>query len=372
METTIMSARDIDRVVCKVGLDAFMDELIQRMSRSFECYDATECITPTRHGFHYNDERHMGLVEWMPAMQSGERVTIKMVGYHPHNPERWQLPTILSTVSVFDVANGHLMGLADATFLTALRTGAASAIASRALARSNSRVLGLIGAGAQACTQLHALSRLFDLEEVLVYDVDAATTASFAQRVAHLNLKLHIRPATLLDVVAGADILCTATSVDPGLGPVFEDQGLNPWLHINAVGADFPGKVEVPLSVLQRAFVCPDFLDQAMKEGECQQLAREDIPAELVDVIKHPERYGQYKEGLTVFDSTGWALEDQIAMGLLLDYARELKLGQRMALEAISPDPKNPYGFLSSAALTPVLDGAGHGAAHGVSPFVLS
>lgn len=372
MQTTIMSARDIDRVVAKVGLDAFMDELIQRLTATFECYDDAECITPTRHGFHYNDERHMGLVEWMPAMQAGERVTIKMVGYHPHNPERWQLPTILSTVSVFDVESGHLMGLADATFLTALRTGAASAIASRALARSNSRVLGLIGAGAQACTQLHALSRLFDLEEVLVYDTDPATTASFAQRIAHLGLKLKIRPATLADVAAGADILCTATSVDPGLGPVFEDQALNPWLHINAVGADFPGKVEVPLSVLQRAFVCPDFLDQAMKEGECQQLEREDIPAVLVDVIKNPGRYAQHKEGLTVFDSTGWALEDQVAMGLLLDYARELKLGQRLALEAISPDPKNPYGFLSSGALGQSVEGLNQSASHHASPFILS
>lgn len=364
MDTTIMSARDIGLVVGKVGLNVLMDELILRLTAALACYDASECVTPTRHGFHYNDEKHMGLVEWMPAMQAGERVTIKMVGYHPHNPERWQLPTILSTVSVFDVESGHLMGLADATFLTALRTGAASAIASRALAKSDSRTLGLIGAGAQACTQLHAIARLFDLTDVLVYDVDAATAQSFAERVAHLGLKLHIRPASLATVASGADILCTATSVDPGLGPVFEDEGLNPWLHINAVGADFPGKVEVPLSVLQRAFVCPDFLDQAMKEGECQQLDRADISANLVDVVKSPERYAAQRESLSVFDSTGWALEDQVAMALLLDYARELKLGQRMALEAISPDPKNPYGFLSPDLLTANLHPSHRGASH--------
>lgn len=347
MDTTVLSAPDIGLLVQKVGLDTLMDELIGRLASALEQYDGKVCLTPPRDGFQYKDERHMGLVEWMPAMLAGEKVTVKIVGYHPHNPDRWQLPTILSTVSVFDVNTGHLMGLADATFLTALRTGAASALASRALARTNSSTLGLIGCGAQACTQLHAISRLFDLERVLIHDVDEATTRSFAARVARLGLRAEIRPADLESLVGGSDILCTATSVDVGMGPVFPDRGLPSWLHINAIGADFPGKVEVPRSVLERAFVCPDFLEQALKEGECQQLCREDIDATLVDVMKHPARYAAQREALTVFDSTGWALEDQVAMETLLDFAGDLGLGERVRLESISADPKDPYGFFS-------------------------
>lgn len=348
MKTTVLSANDIGIIVEKVGLDFMMDELIARTTTALEHYDAHQCITPVRDGFDYRNERNFGLVEWMPAMLAGDRITIKIVGYHPRNPVRWNVPTILSTVSVFDVATGHLMGLADATFLTALRTGAASAIASRALARPTSRTLGLIGAGAQGITQLHALSRLFEFERVLIYDVDVATSRSFASRVASLGLNSNILPSDLRTVVNTADIICTATSVDVGLGPVFEDEGLRPWVHINAVGADFPCKVEVPLSVLKRAFVFPDFLDQAMKEGECQQLFREDIAANLVDVIKNPDRYAAHRESISVFDSTGWALEDQVAMNMLMDFAKELNVGQRIALESMSPDPKNPYGFLPS------------------------
>lgn len=346
MKTMILSANDIGSIVEKVGLDFLMDELITRTTTAFKHYDAHKCITPVRDGFNYAHEHNVGLVEWMPAMLVEDRVTIKIVGYHPGNPVRWNVPTVLSTVSVFDIASGHLMGMADATFLTAMRTGAASAIASRALARPASRTLGLIGAGAQACTQLHALSRLFAFERVLVYDIDEATSRSFASRVAPLGLSSNIQPSDLRTVVNAADILCTTTSVDVGLGPVFEDEGLQSWVHINAVGSDFPGKVEIPLSILKRAFVFPDFIDQAMKEGECQQLNREDIAADLVDVVKNTTCYTAHCESISVFDSTGWALEDQIAMGMLMGFAHELHIGQHMALESISPDPKNPYGFL--------------------------
>ena len=347
-QSIVLSANDIGLIVEKVGLDLLMDELIARITNAFEHYDAHRCITPIRGGFECTDEQNFGLVEWMPAMLAGDQVTIKIVGYHPRNPVRWNVPTVLSTVSVFDVASGHLMGMADATFLTAMRTGAASAIASRALARPESRTLGLIGAGAQGVTQLHALSRLFEFEQVLVYDVDTATSHSFANRVAPLGLNKFVVPSDLHTVVNKADILCTGTSVDVGHGPVFEDDGLQPWVHINAIGADFPGKVEVPLSVLKRAFVFPDFPDQAMKEGECQQLRREEIATDLVDVVKNTDRYTAHRESISVFDSTGWALEDQVAMNMMIDFAQELNVGQHIALESISPDPKNPYGFLSN------------------------
>lgn len=350
METMVLSAHDIGRIVERIGLDLLMDELIAAITQALTDHDPSICITPPRHGFHYDDERSLGLIEWMPAMRARRQVTVKMVGYHPHNPQRWGIPTILSSVNVFDVATGHLTGIADATFLTAMRTGAASAIASRALAQPDSRNLGLIGVGAQACTQLHALSRVFDFDQVLIHDVDAAAMRSFASRVACLGLDLRIETADLPTLLQHSDILCTATSVDAGAGPVFSNETLRPWLHINAVGADFPGKVEIPLHVLQHAFVFPDFLDQALKEGECQQLRAEEIHATLVDVIRDPSVYASHRRKLSVFDSTGWALEDEIAATLMLGYADEMGIGQRVALESISPDPKDPYGFMKHVA----------------------
>lgn len=140
-----------------------------------------------------------------------------------------------------------------------------------------------------------------------------------------------------------ADILCTATSVDIGQGPVIDDVDTKPWLHINAVGSDFPGKVELPQTLLNRSIICPDFLEQAVNEGECQQLERHAIGPTLYELVQHHGDYRDLREQLTVFDSTGWAIEDQVAMDMLMDYATELGLGQKIQLESVTTDPRNPY-----------------------------
>ncbi len=354
MKTTIFSIHDIRQIVQHVGLHALMDEMIERLTWAIEQFDERQTIIPTRSGFQYTVPQ-VGLIEWMPVMQLGQTVTVKMVGYHPANPNFRELPTILSTISTYDTRSGHLIGLADATFLTALRTGAASAVASRVMASPNSEVIGLIGAGAQAVTQLHALSRIYPIRKVLVYDIDPRVTASFAERVAFMDLPTNtIRSPHLANSISQADIICTATSVDIGCGPVFEDKNTKPWLHVNAVGADFPGKVEVPLSLLKRSIVCPDFLDQALQEGECQQLSPSLIGPSLVDVVQNAEDFGHIRRQISVFDSTGWALEDQVAMQMMLDYATDLGLGTAIDIESISDDPLNPYQFMTQPDDTPV------------------
>lgn len=178
MKTLIISADDIYCLVQKLGIHALMDEMIERLTKAFSTYCDDNITIPARSGFQYS-QPEIGLLEWMPSMKNGSHATVKMVGYHPTNPQQRNLPTILSTVSAYDTSTGHLLGLADATFLTALRTGAASAIASRILAKPCTRRVGLIGGGAQALTQLHALSRVFSVEEVFVYDIDPESAQAF-------------------------------------------------------------------------------------------------------------------------------------------------------------------------------------------------
>ncbi|MEM9265471.1 MAG: ornithine cyclodeaminase family protein [Cyanobacteria bacterium P01_F01_bin.13] len=347
LQTLVLSVEDTRRIVEHVGLDGLMDEMITRLTQAFETFDPGQTVVPVRTGFSY-EQPHMGLVEWMPLFEKHRQIVVKAVGYHPHNPRLYNLPTVLSTVSAYDPASGHLAAVIDGTFLTALRTGAASAIATQQLASPNSTILGLIGAGAQAITQLHGLSRCFDLKQVLIFDNDPTVSQSFTERIACLGLdRLDICQAAVEDIVAAADILCTATSVDVDDGPVFPDQGLKPWLHVNAVGADFPGKFEVPLSLLDRSFVCPDFRDQAIREGECQQLKDlNKIGVELFNIVKYPDQYRHYQQQSTVFDSTGFALEDQVAMNMLLDYATELQVGTFVELESATAEVKNPYSFV--------------------------
>jgi ornithine cyclodeaminase/alanine dehydrogenase-like protein (mu-crystallin family) len=343
MKTLVLSIHDIHTLVNRVGLHRLMDEMIDRLVAALQEYNRETHVIPARGGFHYC-EPGLGLLEWMPSMKVGVHATIKIVGYHPTNPILRNLPTILSTISAFDVTTGHLRAIADATFLTALRTGAASAVASKIMAISHSRTVGLIGCGAQALTQLHALSRMFDIEHVFVYDVDPAVSLSFLDRASFLDLEIAaVQQEALPSLIGKADILCTATTVAIGEGPVIPDVETKPWLHINAVGSDFPGKIELPRSLLERSIVCPDFLDQAINEGECQQLGREEIGPTLAELVQHEEAYRFLQEKLTVFDSTGWALEDRVAMTMLMEYAAELRLGSFLQVEACSTDPRHPY-----------------------------
>lgn len=347
MKSMILTSTDIRKIVQAIGVDRLMDELISRLVAAFTAYDSEDTIIPVRSGFSYT-EPYPGLIEWMPVMRSGDQVAIKVVGYHPENPRQHRLPTIISTISAYDPSTGHLTALADATFITALRTGAASAVASTCLASSRSSVVGLIGAGAQAVTQLHALSRVIPVESVLVFDIQPDVARSFVDRSSFMGLQVQALNIDELDhLVRSADIICTCTSVGVRAGPVFEDAGLKPWVHINAVGADFPGKFEVPYSVLKKSAVCPDFRAQAIMEGECQQLEAnnqlEEIGPELPELVKNRTAYAGLCESMTVFDSTGWALEDQVALGMMLDFAYEMRIGQQMMIEQLPIDPQDPY-----------------------------
>lgn len=344
----ILRSGDVEIIIRQLGLNELMDELILRLERAIKSYDPEKVVIPVRSGFCY-DTPQSGLIEWMPLMNTGDKVMIKAVGYHPVNPVINNLPTILSTISVYDTASGHLIGLADGVLLTALRTGAASALASKYLAHPESSTIGMIGCGAQAITQLHAISRIFKPKRVLVYDTSEQAMFSFKDRVAVLNLDAQIIPTPVETVVELADILVTATTVEVGKGPLFNAIETRPHVHINAVGSDFPGKLELPLDLLKQSFVCPDFPEQALLEGECQQLKKQDIGPGWVEVIQDLRNYRHLTTTRTVFDSTGWPLEDLVVLELFLEYGRELGLGKEIEIEHLSEDVKNPYHFMTES-----------------------
>ncbi len=346
-KTLVLSSEDVQEIVRKKGLDEVMDALIERLTAAVSSFNPDKTDIPARSGFNYESPK-VGLIEWMPLYNKGKDVVIKVVGYHPENPAKEGLPTIVSTVSSYDTSTGHLKGIIDGVLPTALRTGASSALASRLLARPDASILGLIGCGAQSITQLHALSRVFNIKKVLIYDIDENTIKSFDTRRLSFLPDVDIVAASIGDILENSDIICTATSIDVGAGPLFNGQATKPHLHINAVGSDFPGKIEIPVEHLRKSFVCPDFLSQAVIEGECQQLQKHEIGADWVVISKTPSQYKHVKDKLSVFDSTGWALEDQVVMDLFLEYAQELELGQYIQIESMSEDAKNPYAFLQA------------------------
>ncbi|HXM58137.1 MAG TPA: ornithine cyclodeaminase family protein [Candidatus Dormibacteraeota bacterium] len=338
-ETVVLTADDVARIVSEVGLDRFMDRMIETLGAALASPVAADSLIPRR-GIPLRGTPP-GVIEWMPHLQA-DVVTMKLVSYSPGNHRRAGAPTILGTISLYDRTTGHLEVLADAGLLTSVRTGAVSAIATSLLADPGCRCAGLVGAGAQAVTQLHALSRVLDLEAAIVYDVDRTAAESLAERAHFVDLDVRVASHPC-EIEAQCDVICTATSSPPGAPPVLDGCSLRPGAHLNAVGSDQAGKTELPLAILRDAVVCPDFLDQAISEGECQQLQTADIGPDLMQLCADPERARQLRQRLTVFDSTGFALEDHVALSLVRGFAEELGVGTRMRLEHWPKDHRNPY-----------------------------
>jgi ornithine cyclodeaminase/alanine dehydrogenase-like protein (mu-crystallin family) len=346
--TWILGTEGIAAVVREVGLDGLFDELIERLRDAFDRHDPEQMATFDRTGFHYT-KPDLGLVEWMPAMDLGRLVSIKTVGYHPSNPVERATPSVLATTTLHDTSTGRLLALCEATFLTALRTGAASAVATDVLARTDASTLGMVGCGAQAVTQIHAISRVRPIERVLAFDTQPEVAATLAQRLAgldHLNIET-VDGADLTRLAAESDIICTATTVGIGDPPVLPELEHRPWVHINAVGADFAGKLELDRSWLRDALVCPDVIEQCLIEGECQQLDRNEIGPDLVTLVQQQDAWAtHHRDRPTVFDSTGWALQDLVAAEMMLDHACRLGEGLEIELQPSPADPYDPYEFV--------------------------
>jgi ornithine cyclodeaminase/alanine dehydrogenase-like protein (mu-crystallin family) len=344
MKTRVLAAADLTHLLDTVGRDELMDLMIERLRARFLDHAPDAVEVRARDGFRY-DKPDLGLIEWMPTHELGGPVVVKMVGYHPANPVQRALPSVIATSSMWDTETGHLVAIADATLLTALRTGAASGLATEQLAKEGPVVVGLAGLGAQAVTQLHAISRVRQVDRVIGFDSDPDVAATFEDRVDFLGLDVEVcGPDRAATIIGDVDVLCTCTSIDIGAGPVIADGDARPWLHVNAVGADFPGKVELPASFSNRAFVVPDTLEQCLLEGECQQVSSDQIGPSLSEVMQRRDEFVGRREELTVFDSTGWAVEDDVALRLAIELAREHDIGTDIALERLPQNPHDPYG----------------------------
>ncbi len=343
MKTMILGAADLATLVERVGRDELMDQMIAALRSRFAEHDAESVDARARAGFRY-DKPALGLIEWMPTHEVGGPVVIKMVGYHPTNPTQRELPSVIATSSMWDTETGHLAAITDSTLLTALRTGAASGLATELMAIDAPVTVGVIGLGAQAVTQLHAISRVRRIERVMGFDPSPEPAQTFARRVAFLDVPFEtVDPGGVETMASEVDVLVTCTSVDIGAGPVVGDFEPRPWLHVNAVGADFPGKLELSTALLDRALVVPDTIEQCLAEGECQQVASSQIGPELFEFVQAADTERE-RSMVTVFDSTGWAVEDDVAMRLVLSLAAEHGVGAEVQLESIPVDPYDPYG----------------------------
>ena len=254
----------------------------------------------------------------MPAALPGA-AGVKWVNVHPQNPARGQ-PTVMAILIYNEPETGYPLAVMDATDITAYRTGAASAVASKYLALPNPRTLGLVGAGRQAYTQLLAHVALFNFEIIKVYDISPASLG----RIVNAFPQYRLEACTLEETVA-SDIVCTVT---PAREPVVKKAMLRAGTHINAVGADAPGKQELEPDILTDALIVVDDMKQSTTSGEINvPLSRglldpRQIHGTLGEIISGRKCGRRSDSEISVFDSTGVAIEDIACARLLYEKTR--------------------------------------------------
>jgi alanine dehydrogenase len=210
----------------------------------------------------------------------------------------------------------------DATEITAYRTGAAAAIASKYLARRDSHTIGIIGAGFQAHTQILAHAELFDPISINVFDVSKTAV----DRLMHSFPQFSVKNCSIQEAVA-SDIVCTLT---PSRSPIIKKEWIAAGTHINAVGADAPGKQELDPLILKEAVVVVDDLKQASSSGEINVPVQKgiysigEIYGTLAELVVGKKKARTDNRLITVFDSTGIAVEDIAVAKLLFEKAQQV------------------------------------------------
>ncbi|WP_157271714.1 ornithine cyclodeaminase [Azohydromonas aeria] len=336
-DTLYVGARDMVRLVQRQGLPQCIAGVAERIGRDFLRWGDFD-KTP-RVASHSRD----GVIELMPVADAA-RFAFKYVNGHPKNT-RAGLPTVMAFGVLADVATGAPRLLSELTLATAIRTAAMSAVAARALARPDSRVMALIGNGAQAEFQALAFRDLLGIRELRLFDVDAAATAKLVANLDGEGFTSITVCASTAEAVRGADVVTTVTA-DKTNATILTPEMVKPGMHLNAVGGDCPGKTELHRGVLERASVFVEYEPQTRIEGEIQQVPADFPVTELWEVLAGRRPGRRTAEEVTVFDSVGFALEDFSALCFVHDTALALGLGQRIDLVPAQDDPKDLFGLL--------------------------
>ena len=255
----------------------------------------------------------------------------------PDNPARFALPTIQGMILLCDADSGASLAIIDSRVITALRTAAATAVAAKYLARRDSGVATICGCGAQARAQLAALARVFSLTTVFAYDKNPQQSSAFAHE---LNAELNIPISASHDLakcIRQSEICVTCTTSHT---PFVGEADTRPGLFIAAVGADNPYKQEIHTAVMARSKIVCDVIEQCASMGDLHHaltagvVRREDVHAELGEIVAGRKPGRESAEEIIVFDSTGMALQDVAAAALVYETAIREEVGTVLQLAA--------------------------------------
>ncbi|HET7323990.1 MAG TPA: ornithine cyclodeaminase family protein [Halococcus sp.] len=321
METLLLDREAVDG-------NAQMAEVIGAVSDAFAAYERGDAQMPAKS--YIELPAYNGDFRSMPAyMDAGEwdAAGIKWVNVHPDNPQKFDLPTVMGTMIYSDPENAVPLAIMDGAELTMKRTGAAAAVATDHLAIDDASSLGLVGAGVQSYTQLEAIAEIRPIEEVVIADVNEDAIEAFIEQFED---RFEVQGGSIADTAA-CDVLSTVT---PSTEPLVSLADLGSHTHINAMGADAAAKQELDPDILREGNLVIDDYAQTTHSGEISIPYSEgviddsDIDAAVGEIVVGEKPGRTSEDGITVFDSTGLAIQDVATAHVVYEHAREVGGGQ--------------------------------------------
>lgn len=325
----LLSRKDVESLLS-------MEATIEAVEGAFRQLALGNAVMPQRTVVKPPD--HHGIHLGMPAYIGGDvgGLGLKIVTVYHDNPQKYNLPTTIGVLLLNDPATGAPLSIMDASFLTAMRTGAAGGVAAKYLAREKAENVLVFGAGVQARTQLMAACAVRPVKKAAVVDVFSAARDKFAQ---DMSAKLSIPVEPRSDVQAAveeADIIIAATS---STEPVFDGAWLKPGVHINGIGSHTPTTRELDTTTLKRAKVVPDLASACLSEaGDIiipireGAISEDDIRTELGQVVAGLKPGRTSDEEITLFKSVGLAIQDISTAVKVYQLALERGVGKEVEL----------------------------------------
>uniref|UniRef100_UPI00404856BF ornithine cyclodeaminase n=1 Tax=Yoonia sp. TaxID=2212373 RepID=UPI00404856BF len=334
-----VSVENMMKLVHHIGIEQFMRDLAHEIEVDFKRWELFD-KTP-RVGSH----SAVGVIELMPT-SDGELYGFKYVNGHPKNMKEG-LQTVTAFGLLADVFSGYPVLLSEMTVLTALRTAAMSAVATKHLAAKGADTMAMIGNGAQSEFQCLAQKAVNGITNIRLYDIDMAATKKCAANLAGLGLNVTIC-TTPQAAIEGAQVITTATA-DKDMATILTDNMVGAGVHINAIGGDCPGKTELHRDIVARSTVFVEYPPQTRIEGEIQQMDPDHPVVELWQVMTGAAKGRQSAAEVTLFDGVGFAIEDFSALRYVHTRIKGTAFYDDLDFVADPDDPRDLFGMLQRA-----------------------
>ncbi len=321
MEVLILSDKEVKSLLT-------MKEAIKAVEEIFKEKNLGKVQMPLKTYLFY--EKFEGDHRFMPAyIEKLDIAGVKVVNTHPENRKRYGLPTVGGLILLASPKTGEFLSIMDATWITTMKTAAASAVSTKYLARDKSRTLGLVGAGLQAIAHLEALANVREIREVRVWSRTRETAEKFIHQMTPQFPKAKF---AMVQEVRGAVEDCDiVTTLTPSRHPIVMESWVKNGTHINAMGADAPGKQELSPEILRKAKIIVDDLEHSIQSGEINVpiaqglISKQDIYGEVGEIALRTKPGRTSQSEITVFASTGVAIQD-IAIAEVV-YRKAVKQG---------------------------------------------